>query len=613
MNFKRTIISLLVLAVLVSFYLIDSAKKERDEETGETLANLANIESGSITEIRLSRDGREILFVKDKKSSDWIIDDAFEGRIKTDSGTIATLIENLGDIRKTESLGEVSNIGKYGLSVPRIIIRASDGKDEETFRLGKKTPTDEGVYLMKNGDKKLYVAESSLFSAADKDLYDFRDKKMLNVDPDKISAFSFTESGKTFSFEKKDDSWMLTANRKYRADDNAVKGMLNSLTSAEVKEFIKPEKDGEKVRGFDKTALRITLKVSTGKELKLLFGRVKPSGAAAVKKDVPAAPSEPEKIYARSSGIKSDLLVEKTVIANLKSDLKMWKSRKIMDVHFDSINDTRIMGPEKMVAFRRSGKDESQFEIYEPERMRASHWECNSLNSRIANISAAEFLKPTAEMLKKAQFGKPYTVITFKTGKNKLNPNLKEVREYSIVIGAAGKTDETEGHYVRVSDNNEEIYFVSNDILKEVIKTPFDLREKELIHVRAEQVNKITINIEMNKKPAEILIEKDYDKWEVSEPRELRDKNVDDILWDIMSLKMDGTAVKPANLSDYGLKKPFAVITLYLEDDKIVVIKIGSLIPGDNPTQNYVMIEDDKNIYITSTALRNVISGIIEK
>jgi hypothetical protein len=607
---------MIVLSILIGFYLVDSARKAKKEQAEKTTDNLSSIKIDEITEIALSRRGENIIFVKDQKSSVWRIENQDEGRIGTDSGNVSFLIEKLGSIQKSESLGKISSLGQYGLSEPAIILKVKTEKAENVIKLGKKTPADDGVYLMKDEDENLYVADSGILSAADKSLYDFRDKKLVNLEPDKISSFSFTVSGKTFNIEKMDDNWTLTVDKKYRADDEIVKRALNSLSSAEVKEFLKQEEGKEETRGLGKPEIQVALKDTEGRELRLAFGKVKTSGIPVVKnkaKSEPAAPAEPEKIYARSSGCKSDLLIEKTLIADLKTDLQAWKSKKIVDVPFDSINDVRIDGPEKTVAFRRTGKDSSEFEIYEPEKLRASHWECNSLNSRIANISATDFLKPTLETQKKAAFGKPYAVITFKTGRNNMNPDTKEEKAYSIIIGAAGRKDKINGRYAKVTGNDEEIYLISDDTLKEVIKTPFDLREKELIHVRADEVEKITIRAVVGKKPADIIIEKDRDKWEVSEPNELRDKNVDDILWDILSLKMDGTAVKPARLSAYSLEPPFAMVTLHLTNDKKTVIRIGGLIPGDNPAQNYLMIEGDKNIYITSTALRNVITGLAQK
>jgi len=616
MSFKRTFISLIVLSVLIGFYLVDSARKAKKEQAEKTTDNLSSIKIDEITEIALSRLGENIIFVKDQKLSVWRIENQDEGMIVADNENVSFLIEKLGSIQKSESLGKISNLGQYGLSETAIILKVKTGTAENIFKLGKKTPSDDGVYLMMGEDKNLYVIDSGILLAADKSLYDFRDKKLVNLEPDKISSFSFTVSGKTFNIQKTDDSWMLTADKIYRADDEIVKRALNLLSSAEVKEFLKQDEGKEDKRGLGTPQIQVALKDADGRELRLIFGKVKTSGIPVVKNKArggPATPAEPEKIYARSSGCKSDLLVEKMLITDLKTDVQAWKSRKIVDVSFDSINDMRIAGPQKTVAFRRTGKDSSEFEIYEPEKLRASHWECNSLNSRIANISATDFLKPTPETQKKATFGKPYAVITFKSGKNKMNPDTKEEKAYSIIIGAACKKDKINGRYAKVAGNDEEVYLVSNDTLKDVIKTPFDLREKELIHAKADEVEKITIRAVVGKKPADIIIEKDGDKWEVSEPNELRDKNVDDILWDVLNLKMDGTAVKPARLSDYGLEPPFATITLKLTGDKKTVIKIGGFIPGDNPSQNYLMIEGDKNIYITSNALRNVITGLVQK
>lgn len=616
MSFKKTFIGLIILGILIGFYLLDSSRKVKKGQEEDSINNLSSIRSADIIEIDLIKKGDDIDFIKDEDTSSWMIKSYNEGLIPADSGNVSILIEKIGNIRRSESFGNVSDLEKYGLAKPAVILKVKSDETESVIKLGKKTPADDGVYLLKDNDKNLYVAESDILSAVDKTLYDFRDKKFANLEPEKIAGFDFSVADKTFKLEKTGDKWMLDAGKEYRADDEVVRRVLNSLSAAQVKEFLKPETDDKDTRGLNNPEVRITLKDDEGKEINLSFGKDKQSSVPVSKKKTKkqsAAPSVPENIYARNSAMKADMLVEKSLTADLKTDIQFWRSKKIVDVPFDAISDTKIEGPEKTVAFRKNEKDPSEFVIYEPETMSASHWECNSLNNRIANISAVEFLDPTPENMKKAAFGKPYATITFKTDKSKINPDVEAGKTYMIIIGAEDKKDKTSGRYVKVSGDDKEVFLVSDDVLKDVIKTSFDLRDKDLIHVKADEVEKITIKTVVGKKKTDIVIEEDGTKWEVSDPRELRDKNVDDILWDIISLRMDGTAAKHESLSDYGLETPFAVITLHLNNGKKTVIKLGCLIPGDNPSQNYLMIDGDKNVYITSIALRNVISGLVKK
>lgn len=615
MNFKRTIIALLVFAALISLYIVDSSKKKKDKKADETSSILSQIDGASMTEIKLTRNNTVISFIKDVKNGEWYINDSVEGKIEADKTNLSTLIESLGSIRKTESIGEVRDVEKYGLASPGISISIKGGADTAVYLIGKKTPGEDGIYFMKKGDRNVYISETGLLFAADKSLYDFRDKKMTHIDAAEINAFSITESGKTFDFRKQNERWFLSADRTYPADEEVVTRVLNSITAAQVKEFINSEKREVSASGLDNPSIKLVLKDIKKGETSVFFGNIKKQQTLKTEKGETqtSAPAEAEKIYARCSDFKSDLLVDKSLTSDLLADIKLWKSRKIFEIEFDSINDTRIAGPVKTVAFRRSGKDQSEYEIYEPERLRASHWECNSLNSVIAAAKAEEFIKPTAEVLNKAEFDKPFAVITVKTGKNKLNPDIKDNAVYTLIIGGTTKKDKITGRYAKSSNNTEEVFIVSGETVKELVKTPFDLREKELIHINAEKIESILIKTLMNNKLTEILVEKDDGKWQISEPKVLRDKNVDDILWDILSLKMEGTAVKPVKLSDYAFDRPFAAITLHHAGDKELTFKIGSLIPGDSSSQNYVMVEGDNNIYITSTALRNVISGLISR
>ena len=110
MSFKRTFIALIVLSVLIGFYLVDSARKAKKEQAEKTADNLSSIKIDEITEIALSRLGKNIIFIKDTKSSIWRIENQDEGMIGTDSGNVSSLIEKLGSIQKSESLGKISKL-----------------------------------------------------------------------------------------------------------------------------------------------------------------------------------------------------------------------------------------------------------------------------------------------------------------------------------------------------------------------------------------------------------------------------------------------------------------------------------------------------------------------
>ena len=135
MNFKRTIIALLVFAALISLYIVDSSKKKKDKKADETSSILSQIDGASMTEIKLTRNKTVISFIKDAKNGEWYINDPVEGKIETDKSNLSTLIESLGSIRKTESIGEVRDVEKYGLASPGISI--SINKRRFRFFIGK--------------------------------------------------------------------------------------------------------------------------------------------------------------------------------------------------------------------------------------------------------------------------------------------------------------------------------------------------------------------------------------------------------------------------------------------------------------------------------------------
>jgi len=607
MNTKKTLIAFIILIVLVVVYLWDSSRKAEMEEAETAEKKLTGMDIENIKQINLKRKDETIKLVKDTEKEEWLIELPDEGKVSTDESTVSSLTSSLENVEKLETLEGADDLEKFGLKKPNIEIQISTDEKEQLFKLGKKNPTDDGVYVMVDDDKKIYVADISLHDSSNKTVYDFRDKKLLKFDRKEISEIALNVNRGSLLFDREEDSkWQLTADKTYRADTEKISLLLTTISNAEIKEFLKGDTGLKKI-GLKSPAKRISFKKEDGSELSLGFGEIKPAEKEKTEESE-TAPKAKDLIYVQSSAHKYPVLVEKSIVEQLDGNLNAWRSKNILDVDFDAINDTRIKGPEKSVAFKRIGS--SEYQIYRPEEIKTSHWECNTLNTRLSNLKNVKFLEASDSILKKAGFNNPYAAITITTGKNELNPDIEKEEKYKIIIGNSTKVDEDDVRYVKISGKDEEIYLVKTESLDEVLKTPFELRDKQLVDITAGAVESIKIRTEVDGKMTDILIERDGEEWSVEEPESLSEKDADDIVWDVIGLRMTGTAVKPAGLKEYGLETPFAVITVNMKEEEPITIKIGNLIPGDAEDQCYLMLGSDETIYTVNTTLRSAIDGL---
>jgi len=112
-------------------------------------------------------------------------------------------------------------------------------------------------------------------------------------------------------------------------------------------------------------------------------------------------------------------------------------------------------------------------------------------------------------------------------------------------------------------------------------KKPFDLRDRDLLHVRRDAVKAVeVIGPEGNYSVAK----GERDNWTLTQPvATAADRwGVDRLLGSLESLRMESVATEAAkDLKPFGLVKPARAVTLVLKDGNKKVLEIGSAAPDD--------------------------------
>ena len=110
-------------------------------------------------------------------------------------------------------------------------------------------------------------------------------------------------------------------------------------------------------------------------------------------------------------------------------------------------------------------------------------------------------------------------------------------------------------------------------------KKPFDLRDRDLLHVQRGAVKSLEV---VGPEGSYAAAKGEHDAWALTQPlATAADRwGVDRLLGSIESLRMDAIAADPAkNLKVFGLDRPQRVVTLGLAEGKRQVLEIGSAAP----------------------------------
>jgi hypothetical protein len=243
-----------------------------DKEKSQPVLSFKHEDVESMT---LAYPGQEIQLKKDA-SGRWRMTHPLQ--VPADESTISGILSALGtsEVRRTvEEKAGPEELKNFGLDKPhvKVSIGLKRGGSLPSLLVGAKTPVGNSTYVKRETEPRVLLTNSSLSSSFEKKLYDFRDKKILEIKEEEIKQLTLKGTHGTLVLIKKGDEWFIDKPKSYRADLTEVQGMLASLSSMFARDFIEGSHLELKKYGLDPARLQIAL--DTGEKegrREILFG-----------------------------------------------------------------------------------------------------------------------------------------------------------------------------------------------------------------------------------------------------------------------------------------------------------------------------------------------------
>ena len=246
-------LAFLALVLWVYFYEIEGEKKRN--EAKELEESLLGLEQEQISSVRMDRPGQDPILLE-KTGEGWALKAPLEA--PADKTSVDSLVRDLGTARIDRTFEEVgAEPEEYGLAEPRLKLTIGAGDESRTLSVGGEDFTKSKVYVRIEGESRVHVVSDRLFTAADKKLVDWRDKKVVSMERDKVAAIEIFRASEKLRLKKEEDRWMLESPLQEAADQSAVSGLLSSLEFAEAKRFVAEESDELDRYGLEKPKLRV--------------------------------------------------------------------------------------------------------------------------------------------------------------------------------------------------------------------------------------------------------------------------------------------------------------------------------------------------------------------
>ena len=312
---------------------------ESTEASADTPPKILAVKEADISRFDLKKNGVDQVAGERNSSGQWRI--TSPTTLPADQSAVSSLLGTFSSLNSQRLVEEkAGNLASYGLNAPKLEFDLSE-KDNKTQKLllGDVTPTGNGIYAKLDGDARIFIMPSFDKTSIDKTANDLRDKRLLTLDPDKISQVDLVEKKQEIAFDRNKDEWQIVKPRPLRADGSQVDELVRALTDAkmELNVLDDPKKIASAFASATPVATAKLTAESGTQELQVRKNK--------------------DDYYAKSSAVEGTYKVASTLGQALDKNLDDFRNKKLFSLGSEEPNKIEIRDGTKSYFLTRSGED----------------------------------------------------------------------------------------------------------------------------------------------------------------------------------------------------------------------------------------------------------------
>jgi hypothetical protein len=336
------LIAAAVLAALTGVLYWSNNHKSADTTTSATPASpkLVTANDADITKIEIDKKGTEQVGLA-KGDGKWEI--TAPTKLTADQDAVASMLSTLSGLTSERVVEDHAlDLKQYGLADPSLKVEftTKDGKSQRVL-LGDDTPTGNAVFASLRGDPRVFTIAGSTKSSIDKSPADLRDKRLLTVNFDKISAVDLTAKKQSIEFGRSKDAWQILKPRPLRADNFTVEDLVRRLKDAKMDLTAATDADEKKISAAFASATPVaTARVTDAAGSQTLEVRKNKTD-----------------YYAKSSAVAGLYKVANDLGTGLDKGLDDFRNKKLFDFGFDDVSKVDLHDGSKTYSLVKGGAD----------------------------------------------------------------------------------------------------------------------------------------------------------------------------------------------------------------------------------------------------------------
>lgn len=341
MKFRGLILAVVVLLVLGGLLYWSNHHKPSEEPNPSSVAAppaILMLDSASVAQVSLIRKGLAPVTLAKSNSDRWQITAPRPYPADRDavSGLLATLSALNAD-RVVED--KASDLKPYGLDDPSFTLDITlKDRKEHKLLLGDDTPAGGDVYAMLAGDPRIFTVASYTKTSVDKGLNDLRDKRLLTLQPDKVSRVSLDKKGQLVEFARTKNGWQILKPSPLRADSFAVDEFVRSVSDARMD--LNAQENDHAATDFAQATPVATVTLTGDQGIQTLNVR-----------------KSKDNYFAKSSVVNGTYKVDSSIGTSLAKNLDDFRNKKVFDFGFETPSKIELHTAGKSWFLTHSGND----------------------------------------------------------------------------------------------------------------------------------------------------------------------------------------------------------------------------------------------------------------
>jgi hypothetical protein len=338
MKFRGLIVAVVVLLALGGLLYWSNHRKPSAPAAASSPASPAifKFNSATVTGLSLAPKGSEPVTLAKDKDGQWQI--TAPQAYSADQDAVSDLLSSLSNLTADRVVeNQAADLKPYGLDDPSMSLNITfNDHNHRKLLLGDDTPAGGDVYAMLAGDPRVFTLASYSKTSLDKGLNDLRDKRLITLQPDKVSRVSLEKNGQAIEFARTKDGWQILKPSPMRADAFAVDDLVSSVTGA-----------------------RMDLSADSGAAA--AFAHATPVDAVTLTGDQGTQTLELRKNkdddYAKSSIVSGTYKVDSSLGTALDKNLDDFRDKKLFDFGFEEPGKIELHDGARVWFLTRSGSD----------------------------------------------------------------------------------------------------------------------------------------------------------------------------------------------------------------------------------------------------------------